>query len=419
MDWERLEVPVGLSVWKDPSGDRIVAAVYVWTGGFEWCHAGHSLQPPSGPEELAYLAGREYFPLFDDEKTLIVGPLGFAQAFLRAVVSSGLGDPTTLTSSSWPSGEVQKIGAWPPIDLDWRAQRQLEVPWDDPGLFPVSEPARMAKYRKLQSRYRHEVLRAKPGASGNYAALGSYLDAGEVATNPQLNFLSPVAFAHVLEREVVVRKQGGTLDPVRLRRNMLSSMPLCFNLFGTMRAEPDFLAVFQELFDPDATAIREITCEWAPQPPASYLNDRTAFDAVVLYDTADGPRFYGIETKYTEPFSEKEYTSPRYDEITTTSEWFANPDAPSILNGSKSNQLWRNLMLAASIEAEGTLGAGRVAVVALSDDPGAQAAINIVAPELSDPDRLRWVPIESILEAAARFGALASWATEFGRRYVG
>ena len=310
MDWERLEVPVGVSVWKDPSGDRIVAAAYVWTDGFEWCHAGHALQPPFGPEELAHLAGREYFPLFDDEKSLIVGPFGFAQAFLRAVVSSGLGDPTNLTSSSWPSGDVQEVGVWPPIDLAWRAQLQPELPWDDQVLFPVNEPARMAKYRKLQSRYRQEVLHAKPGASGNYAALGSYLDADEVAANPQLNFLSPVAHAHALEREVVVRKQGGALDPVRLRRNMLSSMPLCFNLFGTMRAEPDFLVVFQELFDPDAIAIREIACEWAPQPPSAYLNDRTAFDAVVLYDTAGGPRFYGIETKYTEPFSAKEYTSP-------------------------------------------------------------------------------------------------------------
>ena len=208
MDWERLGVPVGVSVWKDPRGERIVAAAYVWTDGFEWCHAGHALQPPSGPEELAHLAGREYFPLFDDEKTLVVGPLAFAQAFLRAAVSSGLEDPSTLASLSWPSGDVQEMGAWPPIDLAGRVQLRPEVPWDDPGLFPVNESARMAKYRKLQSRYRHEVLHAKPGASGNYAALESYLDADEVAANPQLNFLNPVAFAHALEREVVDQKQG-------------------------------------------------------------------------------------------------------------------------------------------------------------------------------------------------------------------
>ena len=76
-------------------------------------------------------------------------------------------------------------------------------------------------------------------------------------------------------------------------------------------------------------------------------------------------------------------------------------------------------MLAASVEAEGSLGTGRVAVVALADDPGARAAIDIVAPELSDTDRLRWVPIESILEAAARIASLASWGAEFSRRYLG
>lgn len=295
-----------------------------------------------------------------------------------------------------------------------------DLPWDAPELFPVGESTRVAKYRRLQSRYRHEVLHVKPGQAGNYPALGSYLDADEVAAQPLLNFLSQAALDHALEREASVKSERGALDPVRLHRNMLSSMPLCFNLFGTMRAEPAFLEVFQRLFDAEATQILEIICEWAPQPPSEHLDDRTAFDAVVFYDTANGLRFCGIETKYTEPFSDKVYASARYEEITATSGWFVGgPDAVETLKHRKSNQLWRNLMLAASLEAEGSRGAGRVAVVALADDSVAQAAISIVQPELVGSDRLVSVSLESIVAESRQHDSLAPWATEFARRYLG
>ena len=123
-----------------------------------------------------------------------------------------------------------------------------------------------------------------------------------------------------------MKAEGGSLDPVRLRRNLLSSMPLCFNLFGSLRAEPAFLTLFQRVFDPAATRIVDVICEYAPQPPKDYLDDRTAFDAVVFYETSTGPRFMGIETKYTEPFSAKEYESSAYTAVTTDSGWFQDPE---------------------------------------------------------------------------------------------
>lgn len=294
------------------------------------------------------------------------------------------------------------------------------IQWDAPELFPVNEAPRVARYRRLQSRYRHEVLGVGPGAYKGYAALGSYLDADAVSANPTLNFLNEAAAAHADERAAAVRREGGSLDPVRLRRNMLSSMPMCFNLFGAMRAEPDFLPVFKQVFDPEATAIRDIICEWTPQPPAKFLGDRTAFDAVAFYDTAKGPRFVGIETKYIEPFSQEQYDSPRYDDVMMASGWFHDPaNASATLRSKKSNQLWRNLLLAASLEAEGSCGTGRVAVVALADDPGAATAIEVIQPTLTDASRLQWVPIETLVDAARQQESLAGWADDFQRRYVG
>lgn len=291
--------------------------------------------------------------------------------------------------------------------------------WHVDALFPANEPARVARYRRLQSWYRERILRARPGRFMTYEALGNYLHADEVQLRPDLNFLNAEAFAHAEERAAQVRLEGGTLEPTRLKQNLLSSMPLCFNLFGALRGEPAFLDLFRALFDPEATRISDVVCEWAPQPPSEHLADRTAFDAIVFYETGAGPRFCGIETKYTEPFSAKEYESERYTAVTRTSGWFSDPEQAIVeLKGCKSNQLWRNVLLAASVETRGEHGAGSVAVVALEDDSGAAAAMEIVTAAL-EPGKLQFVSIESILNAADALPALAGWSAAFRQRYVG
>ncbi|MBE7324503.1 hypothetical protein IEQ44_07545 [Nocardioides sp. Y6] len=294
----------------------------------------------------------------------------------------------------------------------------MDPAWDSSDVRPVKEAARIARYRRHQSWYREHVLRARPGRFRTYPTLGSYLHEEDVARDPSLNFLTAEAEAHAEERAAQVKKENGALDPVRLRRNMLSSMPLCFNLFGSMRGEPAFLTLVQRVFDPTATAITDVVCEYAP-PPRDHLNDRTAFDAVIFYETAAGPRFVGIETKYTEPFSQKKYDTPRYREVTEASGWFANPaSAPDALKGSTSNQLWRNMMLAASMELRGEHGTGSVAVVALADDRGADAAVSVLREHLSSQDRLVHVSLERIVEAAEGIDDLAEWAAAFRLRYL-
>lgn len=114
------DLPQGVSIWRDD--DRIVAATYVYNDGFEWCHRPtlHLEPPPRDRTELAALPDREYFSLFDDEKTMIVGPLEYARAFLRALVATGLYEPDGLTSYSWPDQVSQVVSTWPPLDLEHR-----------------------------------------------------------------------------------------------------------------------------------------------------------------------------------------------------------------------------------------------------------------------------------------------------------
>lgn len=299
-----------------------------------------------------------------------------------------------------------------------------ETPWQDPTPPVDSDSARTARYRRLQSWYREVQLGARPGSAKGRPELGSMLHADEVAAQPALNFLHPGAFAHAERRIAEVQAENGALDPVRLTHNMLSSMPLCFNLFGALGSESQFLGLFQACFDGAATSITDVVCEWAPTGGSAEANlgDRTAFDAVVFYERADGPAFMGIETKYTEPFSQKEYTSHRYDEVARGCGWFADPDqAIQRLTAKGSNQLWRNLLLAAALDAEGSRGRGAVSVVCLADDPGAQRAMDAVTAELAPTasDRLQVVSLESIVDSVAGVAPeLTGWAGRFRSRYL-
>jgi hypothetical protein len=112
------DLPWGVSVWRQD--DRVVAAVYAYDNGFEWCHRRPFLDPPADLAELAALPDREYFPLADDEKTMLVGPLEYARAFLRAVVATGLHEPGELTGYSWPDRGSQVVITWPPLDVGRR-----------------------------------------------------------------------------------------------------------------------------------------------------------------------------------------------------------------------------------------------------------------------------------------------------------
>ena len=175
-----------------------------------------------------------------------------------------------------------------------REQIWQEKPtWLDDRIYPPNESrtSRIGRYRQLQAWFRDAQLRVAPGVPVGKEAPANLLDREQVITQPDLNFLHPEAYRHALERAVVAQFEGGELKADRLFHNMLSSMPMCFNLFAAMRAEkPSFLPVFQELFDADATEIVDIVCEWAPRPEFG-VGDHSAFDAVVFYKAGAEERF--------------------------------------------------------------------------------------------------------------------------------
>ena len=97
---------------------------------------------------------------------------------------------------------------------------------------------------------------------------------------------------------------AGILYEDRLRRNLLSSQPLCFNLFGFLgRIDANALLPWVRSYAPRATAVSRIRLEYSPSAAelgAAPLGG-SAFDAFVEYVLPDESMgFIGIETKYHE-----------------------------------------------------------------------------------------------------------------------
>ena len=289
--------------------------------------------------------------------------------------------------------------------------------WNDPRLRVSSDSARTARYRALQSWYRQERLGLPPGRDRRGRAIASMLPAEALMDRPGLNFITTEAADYAAQRAGQVLAAGGTLEEDRLRRNMLSSMPMCFNIFGSLRGHLELPPLLSEVFALAVTSIEIVECEWAPDRTV-HLNDRTAFDAFVVYRDSAGRRcFLAIETKYTEPFSQKEYDSSLYRQVTAGSGYFRD-GASERLIGRSTNQMWRMTMLAASMLQHGEFDDGSAAVLSLTDDHHARVAVEGVRAQVLDEAFVKFASLEDLAEAASQHASLQTWASEFNARYL-
>lgn len=117
------------------------------------------------------------------------------------------------------------------------------------------------------------------------------------------NFLTGQIF-EVAKQRVVSKQLYETLDSKRLFDNLLSSMPMAFNLFGEASLPQHGVSreALAELFGVEPAVESDIVFEWSPgRRDTAYTRDRTAFDVALRLGRADGPRtVVGIETKFHE-----------------------------------------------------------------------------------------------------------------------
>lgn len=202
------------------------------------------------------------------------------------------------------------------------------------------------RMRFHQSWYRVHVLRLPPGpnpAAGG-ALYGNMLR--EEDGRAGWNFLNAQVHASV---EARLRQDPRGLEAGRLRNNLLSSQPMCFNLFAPLAGDHALATRLMRALPglPEDLEVTGIRFEYAPDKE-SHLKDNTAFDVWVEYVLPSGARgFVGIETKLTEPFSRARYEfSERYLRWKRHSDWWWREGAEASFADQRFNQLWRNHLLA-------------------------------------------------------------------------
>jgi hypothetical protein len=207
----------------------------------------------------------------------------------------------------------------------------------------------MARMRLHQSWYRAHVLQLPCGTGPRASSTNHY---GNMLTRADgaagRNFLMPEIARTARER---VAEGVGAVEEFRLLHNMLSSQPMCFNLFGPLVRDRALAARVLPALVPEAVLeVTRVVVEWAPEPVSEYLGDKTAFDAFIEYRTFDGRLCaLGIETKLAEPFSQKEYDGEPYRRWMRMAQGIWRPEADTRVHNIQHNQLWRDHLLAIAL----------------------------------------------------------------------
>ena len=179
----------------------------------------------------------------------------------------------------------------------------------DIGPQSESDNKTTASCRLKQSQYRANILKEDFGfgpTKNSKKKYGNMLAAGETTGS---NFITTTAFGYA-QHKVLQKKSNKalTIDEFRLFNNMLSSMPMCFNLFSDLREllekNPEAAtSITKQLFSEISwiNTLMHVDVEFIPVPIQDYTNDKSAFDAMILVNDSDGNKgLISIETKYTD-----------------------------------------------------------------------------------------------------------------------
>jgi hypothetical protein len=285
------------------------------------------------------------------------------------------------------------------------------------------DSAFQARMRYHQSWYRDRILNLPygvgPGPTGK--PLGNMLTPEDGAAGH--NFLN-ADIAKLAEERIA--EGHGTLDSYRLRHNMLSSQPMCFNVFGPLAADLDLAAELLDQLVPETVSkVTRIAFEWAPQPAAEYLGDRTAFDAFIEYQTSENRLCaLGIETKLTEPFSQQSYDGERYRRWMRANDETWRDGAADHVQDIAHNQLWRDHLLAIALQhhSASPYANVRLLLVRHPSDPDCAAAHGSYRALLQqDCDSLRVVALDELIHgwsARTNEPAHRAWLRSFRMRYL-
>jgi len=282
--------------------------------------------------------------------------------------------------------------------------RQHHCLWPADGRFKAAA-------RLLQSLWRED--RGLPAgafvtADGHRRRLGSRIT--YMAGKAGLNFLTPT-IAFTTWREVVYRELNAVYDFDRLRQNLLSSQPLCFNAFAPLKRDLNLATrVFAELLPGFIAEVEDVLFEHSPaRGHPAFTADHTAFDLCIRGRTPTGQRaFIAIELKYAEGMNETSRPlHARYDELAKISGLFNDP-SDAALRRNPLQQCFRQHCLAQAMLLRDVADVGIYMFIAPRLNHLAQNAAEAYAGHLDGhgPGRVPFVAItlENLIEAIAAAG---------------
>lgn len=186
---------------------------------------------------------------------------------------------------------------------------------------------------------------------------GSYLEE-KFAKEKKANFLTDNIKFLVTQEIENAKETGALISEPRIWNNLLSSQPLCFNLFGEFYFDLNLATLFfQHIFPGRLDKVMAIKFEYSPgRGDPKYLGDRSAFDVFVEYRKGDKKGFIGIEVKYAESlkeetnalakkrFEKRKEQTDRYTDLTYECGLF-KPDCVDLLRMPPLSQIWRDHLL--------------------------------------------------------------------------
>ncbi len=278
----------------------------------------------------------------------------------------------------------------------------------------VSEPGDhrfMAAARLLQALWREErnlPIGSCHDSRNGLKEIGSLIS--EDCGLKGRNFLTP-EIAALAYREYVYQETGALIDEERLWMNLLSSQPLCFNLFGELKLDDEKAnRFFRYLFPDYVESVEGIYFEHSPaRGDPDYTGDYTAFDVLVECVTTGGESGHiALEVKYTESMAEAA-TRPkaRHDELSRLVGLYRDADAVA-LRASPIQQLWREHMLSRVMVCNGRYDTGRFVVIYPAQNDLCERAVARYRAHLASDD-----------PAVSGFGALTLEACIDAYRMIG
>jgi hypothetical protein len=151
--------------------------------------------------------------------------------------------------------------------------------------------------------------------------LGNFLEV-EFAKQTKSNFLTENIRVLVTQEVANAKKARGLISEPRIWNNLLSSQPLCFNLFGELHFDLDLATkFFKKLFPEKVDKVTDVKFEYSPgRGNIKYIADHSAFDVFIEYNGFGTKGFIGIEVKYAESLKEEtiEKANKNYKDVYAT-----------------------------------------------------------------------------------------------------